>query len=324
MPKKSNGFIIMSPRSSNELFNDLINLTADKWNSRLSDELGIDVELLRNSVTGKEALTINEDRIHLSMQRNKIPESMDSKGEFVPTKLTKYVLRGHDGVARIKSISCTGKVLVGIDFSGSDLPDSYFCDCVFFNCDLSNIKLRNATFINCVINGTFLNDTDLTGSIFIRTRILDSNLSNIILDDSIITDCMLIGNQMLHSSFHRSRILSSGLIDCFVSNSSYEEASLIGSSITHSNCVDCNMNGIKLIDSIFISTDFSGCKFKYSTITCITASDIICDGDIKSIFEMSRALYSPSMFEWDDIEAGTHPDLNNDPDGDGYEGTSTI
>ena len=44
-------------RTAEQLFKDLVNLTADRWNAKLSEELGMSVDVFRTSIINKEQLT---------------------------------------------------------------------------------------------------------------------------------------------------------------------------------------------------------------------------------------------------------------------------
>jgi hypothetical protein len=125
-------------RDSEQLLNDLINLNADAWNTKLAKELGVTVEVLRSITSKKDSITLSEDMIHLSVKNEDIKKTVKqiSSGS---NPINKYVIRyiNNGETDKFIGMSCTGKVIIGIDFSESDMSNSYFCDCTFFNCSFS-------------------------------------------------------------------------------------------------------------------------------------------------------------------------------------------
>ena len=129
-------------RDVDQLFSDLINMNADEWNTTLARELGMSVDVMRMSVSKKEMLVRSEDRFHINIIKSKyntgkLESCSDSYNESNQSMLSKYVIRlrldddeTHDSDFcadnMIEAFSCTGKIIIGMDFRGSDLSNSYF------------------------------------------------------------------------------------------------------------------------------------------------------------------------------------------------------
>ena len=304
-------------RSSEKLFKDLVNMTADKWNAKLSTELGISIDMLRNSIMNKESLTNDEDKISFGLSKPEITrafyESDDDNGEFTPKSISKFVIRMNDGDPFSDAIACTGKYLIGMDFRGSDLSGSYFCDCVMFNCDFSQSEMKGVTFTGCIFNACAFSNSDLSETLFLKGKIIDSVFDYCSWQRSVIHDTIMISSQFMFIDLSQSTITASGMIQCIASSSTFKDTKFVHFSSSISDFSGSDFRGVKLIDSVFTDTNFKSCNFSKYSATCITAARVELDPEFESVFEMSHALYSPSVFEWE-IE-----DIANDRDSDDLE-----
>lgn len=311
-------------RNSTKLFKDLVNDTADVWNLKMAKDLGVDVEYLKSTIMVKENLSNNEDRIHLDITKTNINELAKKQTEvdaesniaidgnvrlYAGRSLNKYVLRINDGDRYVDSIACTGKIIVGIDFTGADLIDSYFCECVFFNCSFKSAQLSTVVFVGCIFNDCTLPNCDFTGSVFTRCRFMESNLDRVSFEYTTFTDSLFISCQMLGVNYFQSKIINSGFNDCHGITSSFKDVAFISSSISISDFVDTDFRNVSFIDVIIIHSDLRGCSFDGAVATCVTSIDTKIDGKFKYLLEMNHALFSPSMHEW---ELNPDRDLNDD------------
>ena len=292
-------------RTSKQLFNDLVNLTADEWNKKMSTELGVSVEHLRAHLVVKETLTRSEDRLNITVMKakvsNEFKKETNSMGEsfLVTPKLSKYVLRMRDGDEIIAhSIACTGKFIIGMDFRDSELSGSYFCDCVFFNCDFSKSQMDTTVFNGCVINNCFFHGVDLSTSYIIRSSILDSVFNDSTLDNSTIIDTMFIGVQGVMCKMSDTRISGSGFVESFFIGSQMPGSFWVMTSSIMTEFRDSDMSESSFLDCIFTSSDFRGCSFKDSNFSCVTVSRNKGDAKMNELFEESIQLRSQAEFEF--------------------------
>ena len=300
-------------RTAEQLFKDLVNLTADRWNAKLSEELGMSVDVFRTSIINKEQLTNNEDKITLGLRKsaitNEFYKSDDSGSDFTPKTITKYVLRINEGTAYSDAIACTGKYLVGMDFRGAELSDSYFCDCVFFNCDLSHADLCCVNFSGCIFNNCTFANSDISASVFTKGKIIDCVFDNASCQYLVIHDTIIIASQFMFADFSQSTITASGMIQCIAGSMCFKDARFLHFSTSMSDFTGGDFRGVNLVDCVFTDSDFRSCNFAKYSATCVTASRIECDSDFECVFDMSHALYSPSVFEWDiEDESERHDD----------------
>lgn len=308
-------------RNSQQLFNDLVNLTADEWNTKMSADIGISVEQLRAHLVVKETLTRSEDRLNITVKKAKLStefkKETNSVGEsFLTTpKLSKYVLRMRDGDEPIAySIACTGKYIIGMDFRESELSGSYFCDCVFFNCDFSQSKMDTTVFNGCVINNCFFHDIDLSMSYIIRSSILDSVFNDSTLNNSTIIDTMFIGVQAMMCKMSDTRISGSGFVESFFVGSHMPGSFWVMTSSVMTEFRDSDMSESSFMDCIFSSSDFRGCSFSNSNFSCVTATRNQGDAKMNALFEESIQLRSQAEFEFKERRRVVDDTQSNDPD----------
>jgi fluoroquinolone resistance protein len=323
-------------RDAQELFEDLVNLTSDDWNAKVAAELGMSVELLKIAVITKENLSNSEDRLHLDIKSNDVTELFESqKGEdveannspieddrlYTSRSLNKYVMRINDYAPYANSIACTGKIIVGLDFRDADLADSYFCECVFFNCDFTGTQLSTVAFSGCAFNDCTLVGADFSGSVVTRCRFMESNLDNTLFEYAVITDSVMLACQLMLSNFFQAKILNSGFNDCTGNGISFKDVAFISTAFTLCVFPDSNFKRTSLIDVILVQTDFRGCSFEGASATCVTSSRTMVDDKFKYLLEMSHSLFSPGIFGWE-TEEGTNDAPDTDVNLDTFGGSS--
>lgn len=306
-------------RNSSQLIHDLIHLNADEWNSKLASELGgINLDLLKSTISVKELFTHSEDRIHATIKKGLLSKELEKTSktadgvvdldtnlnDIKPNNLTKYVVRMNEGKVISNALSCTGKYIVGMDFRNSDLAGSYFCDCIFFNCDFSDSNMDCLVVNGCIFNSCVLSNVNLTGSFIIKSTFIDSILNDSSISFGSISDTMFVGITGLCSNFSDVRVSGVGFVDCMFNQSDFKNIILVMSSIAMSEFSDVDFNGAGIIDCIFTDTDFSGSDFSECTISCVSSSRNRGNASFNVIVKSSDSSESPSKFEWDnrDVE----------------------
>jgi fluoroquinolone resistance protein len=306
-------------RTADDLFRDLVNDTADEWNVKMASDIGVDVEYLKISTILKENLSNNEDRIHLNLSKAALKNmfekqvSNDAKHSDKLTlkddaiykghALNKYVIRMNDSMHYVDSIACTGKIIVGMDFSKADLTDSYFCECVFFNCRFTHAQLHTIGFVGCVFNDCDIENADFTGSVFTRCRFIESCMDRASFEYTTISDTIFIASQMMDTNFFQAKILNTGFNDCHGDESSFKDVAFLASSFSICEFRNSWFNNATFMDAVITHSDFTGSCFDNVSATCITSTNTKIDGTFKHILEMNHALFSPSIFEWEENEA---------------------
>lgn len=317
-------------RDADQLINDLINMNADTWNSVLASELGVSVDVLRMSVSKKEMLVRSEDRFHMNIIKSKyksgnLGDTIDpcDDNDLTQSKLSKYVirLRSGDGTPDcgfgnnvIEAFSCTGKIIVGMDFTESDLSNSYFCDCIFYNCDFASCNLESAVFNTCIVNSCMFHRSNMIGVTIIRSTMIDTAFSETDFTTSNWFDSAVIGSHALHSTFYEARLTGTAIIDSVFNYSIFRGAGFILVSFTMSEFRDCDFGDVGVFDSMFADVDLVGSIFSNSFMTCITSTKLRTDS--RSVVELFDSCTN-SQIE-NELFGGSD---NIGPDADGLEDT---
>ena len=305
-------------RTAQELFNDLVNDTADEWNTKMAKDVGLDVEYLKASTIVKENLSNNEDRIHLTLSKESIntlykkqiekdksvdgPLSLKDDDMYKGYALNKYVVRVNDSMHYIDSIACTGKIIVGMDFSKADLSNSYFCECVFFNCRFTHAQIQTTGWVGCVFNDCDVESADFTGSVFTRCRFMESCLDRASFAYTTITDTVFLADQMMDSDFFQAKVINSGFNDCHGDESSFKDVAFISTSFSLCEFRNSWFNNASLMDVVLTHSDLTGSSFDNVSATCVTAAKVKIDGKFRHLLDMNHALFSPSIFEWEEVD----------------------
>lgn len=298
----------------NTYFDELVNLTADKWNVKVANSFGCSVDELKTN-TSISGLRHIGDRIKIQIYNNTILSGVDSnniidelntilsdKGNsliYEPTKLDKYRIRINEKGSVIESIALTGKIIVGCDFTNSDLNNSYFCGCTFYNCIFNNVNLTYSVINACIFNSCTLNKCDFTSSTIARTRFYECNIEYSTHDYVNISDCVYIACSMSDDSIIQSKILYTSFSECILTHSDFKDTDLIQCIFTNTNLKTSDFKRSSMVDCMLVRCDLSACEFNSFSITCTSNSLCKIDDINKSIFQMNHSLYSPSLFEWE-------------------------
>ena len=322
-------------KSGDELFDDLVNLPADEWNTSVAKNLDMTVENVRDLILLRELDSTNQS-IKMKINKAKIKKfgkiQLNSDKEFhknpkIDTDdgdiyragvLEKYMVVITDDEQLVESIALTGKIIIGFDFTKSKLSESYFCHCVFYNCRFDYSTLNDCTISNCkMIKCSFIG-VDFTGSTIAKTKILECNLTNSIFEYVNFSDCSIILSILNSVKMAQTRVLYTGFSDTSFTKVDWKDATVVECSLSNINLKDSDFRRTSFIDSIFIKVDFNGCDFELVSVTCITVAMCSYDLIFKDFFEMSHLLYSPSIYEWEPVEDAESEDgyIEEDDDDD--------
>ena len=312
--------------NSDEILFDLINTTADEWNTLMASNLGYSVDELHNLITSR-GLSIAHEKAKVNVDKKFIKKSSelqkkqdkdnvleyngspDDETLHKATLIEKYTVTINGLEEEVNSIALTGKIIVGFDFSDSDLSHSYFCHCVFYNCKFNNSSLENMTMVNCTFTKCEFLSTDFTSSVIGRCRFFESNLERSALDYTNITDCSFVVCILNNISLIQSKILYSGFSDSVFDGSDWKDSDIIQCSFSNSSLTECDFKRATMVDDIFIRVDFSGADFSSVMVTCLTVALTIVPEQFQELFEVNHLLYSPAMFEWEPM-----PEVVDDDD----------
>lgn len=323
------------PNSDDILF-DLINTTADEWNTLMAANLGYGVDDLRNLITAR-GISIAHEKTKVEVDKKFIKEyselqkqqDKDTVAEYngspnddtlyKATLLEKYTVTVNGLEEEVNSIALTGKIIVGLDFSDSDLSHSYFCHCVFYNCVFDNTSLENMTILNCTFTKCSFAFADFTSSVIGRCRFFESNLERAALDYTNITDCSFIVSNLCNISLIQSKILYTGFSDSQFDGSDWKDTDIVQCSFSNSSLTECDFKRATLVDDIFIRVDFSGTDFSSVMVTCLTVALTVVPEEFQELFEVNHLLYSPAMFEWEPMPEIAEEDEYDYEEDDSYD-----
>jgi len=291
-------------RTGAQIFDDLLNLNADEWNNLLSKELNISINHLKELIISRE-LKLNKNKVKVEINQSKIREASAKNDDYDEllnkvAKLNKYVIKLSDNEEIITSLSCTGKIIVGMDFSNSRLEDSYFCHCNFYNCKFTNSNMGDSIINSCTFNNCDLRKSDFTSSAIARSKFIECNLKNVTFDYNILTDSAFVVCDFSNSSFIQSKILYTGFSDCLGIKTDWKDVDFTQISFTKIDLSNSNFKRSKLYDSILVKVNLLGCDFDSFVATAITASMCLYDEKHESFFKTDNSIFNPSTFEWED------------------------
>jgi len=295
-------------RSNEQILDDLVNLNADQWNTLLSEELDIPIGLLKELIMARELKNDHKTKINIYKDVFKeIQSNVDEKQENAiikdileqSTVLDKYVVKLSNDKEVISSLSCTGKIIVGLDLYNSYLEDSYFCNCIFYNCNLSGSNLSNSVLNSCTINNCDMENADFTASTISRTKFIESNLKSALLEYSVLSDDAIIGCNINESSFRQSHILYTGFHECKVKASDFKESEFVQLATVDSDFGYSDFKRAKMCDVVLMRSNFKNCNFDDFYVTAVSHNRCKFDDKYKDRFKMEHNSNSPSIFEWE-------------------------
>lgn len=299
-------------------FKDLVNLKADEWNERVAIEYDISVEELKDIVIRRD-LRLLENRIKHQVTKDEIEEMASDQKEidlfnvdlfadgdnsviYEPTVLDKFTVKISDTDDIVDSIALTGKIVVGADFSKSNLSDSYFCGCTFYQCNLRDVDFGNSVFVSCDFIACDMTSLDFTGSTISRSHIYESSLVGSHFDYVAMSDSMVVESNMDRSTSIQSRLMFTGFSDISMVSLDWKDSDIVQCTFTHCDLKDSDFKRVVMVDSMLIRSNLIGADLNSLSVTCISMSSCTYDEKYKSFFEMDHLLYSPAVFEWEDVD----------------------
>ena len=286
-------------------FSDLVNLNADEWNKLLAYEFNYTVDTLRRT-TVTNAFRLIGEKLKISIDKEAIDkEAIDMlfkerllDGE--PNPLNSFAIKIGKNDIESQSVSLTGKIIVGVDFSECDLSFGYFCDCIFYNCVFDNTNLEFSTFSSCTFNGSSLKKANLVSCTFGRTKLFDSEFDGSNFEYSVFTDCPIVGSSFVNINISQSKLIYSGSIDSDFSNSIFVHSDFIDSAFINTNLSSSNFNSSNIMGCIYNACNLVNSTFENSYLTRITSTLCQYDENIKKIFTEFGVEYTQSMNEFTD------------------------
>lgn len=322
----------------NNIIQNLIELNADEWNQLIADKMEIDVSILTDQLSLRQTLSMTEDKINVSMDKVRIgniarktvseylngtkwASEDDSESEkYIPPD-DRYIKNTNDEEYSgdeiiIESLACYGKVIAGIDFTGSVLDGSFFSGCVFFNCIFSNTGLNNSKFINCIFNLCDFSGTGMDNVHINRSRFIDCVLDRASIDYSYISDTIMIACQFIGVTAMYSHITYSGINECILKGINLKGCEFITSSVISSDFSDSIFKSSSILDSVFMRCDFTGADFSNTSYNLITSDAIKYDGEYIGIFSMDSGLFHPALNEFEEKDDTIDPMVFGEEDED--------
>ena len=281
-------------------FSDLVNLNADEWNTLLAYEFNYTLDQLKRITTTNSFCLIGE-KLKLDTSKDTINNLFNERlvdGE--PTPLNSFTVKIKQSDIESQSISLTGKIIVGVDFSHNDLSFGYFCDCIFYNCTFDNANLEFSTFSSTTFNGCSLKNTNLVSSTFGRTKIFDSEFDGSTFEYSVFTDSPMVGSSFVRVNISQSKLIYSGSIESDFSDSNFMRSDVIDSAFINTNLSRCNFSSSNIMGCIYNDCNLLGSNFENAYLSKITETLCKYDGVIKKIFTDLGVKYIQSTNEFSD------------------------
>lgn len=316
-----------------DIFKNLLELNADEWNTMVSAQLGIPVEILKNTFNMRQTLSMTEDKVKLNVDQLKLDslakessreyetkvkwasEDVDEKNKYVPPQDRFVNKTTNESSYEVTAFACIGKVIVGVDFSQCGLEKSLFNGCTFFNCIFDNASFDSSTFLNCTFNVCDMSNLNCTRVQFSRCRFIDSTFDRAIVDYSIFTDCMIIACQFINASLMYANFSYTGLNECSFAQSTLRDSTFCVSSIISTNLSDASFRNSKLLDVALLRCDCTGTDFLGVQYNSISAQEIAYDGPYTELFLMSREVFSPAIREWENSGSYDENEVDDFVDG---------
>jgi len=299
-------------------FDDLITLRADAWNLMVAECYNLSVEELKEHIYHRDIRLINDriskriNKAHFDpfvteqrkIDKENVIEFTNGNKDVIydKTLIDSFTVKITNTDDIVESISLLGKIIIGANFNKSNLSNSYFCGCTFYNCDLSQIDFGNSVFVLCDFVNCYINKTDFNGSTISKCNFFECNIINSKMDYTVFSDCMFVESNLQNSSLVQSRLLYSAFDDCNLTYVNWGDSDIVQVVIGNSDCKHSDFKRVTLVDSILLHSDFFECNLDSIIVTCITVSKTKYDPKYKSFFETDRLSYSPSLHEWEPIQ----------------------
>lgn len=293
-----------------------MNLNADEWNKKVSEELQMPIAKIKTLITYRE-LILGVGKLRLHINRNLITKVgqeqlrqekavkkefdallHDEDNESMST-LKNFVVSTENNTEIITAMACTGKIIIGIDFSDSQLDNSYFNHCIFYNCNFSDSNMESSFITSCNFVECDLSNTDFLTSSIARNSFLSCNMTKVNFTYAVLSDNTFVNCDISNSTFLQTRLLYTGFNECIIEKGSFRDTEFGQVSIINSNLNDSNFKNAYIMDCIAIRTDFIKCNFDNFTSAAFTMASCNYDDKYKKLFGMDNLVHNPALFEWE-------------------------
>ena len=272
-------------RNLEALIDDLLNLTAFEWNSKLAEEFGFDYEAMVSTCNDYRYAVLSEDHFHAVVEHsnevvkevldrntavaNKQSEKEDS--EDVESENTHELEIISDENLIYKNISTYRRAISGVYFN----PGQEYRGYLFFGLDFSACEMIGAIFEECIFNNCTLNDVGFTDAVFIGCKFIECEITKCEMSDTIWTKTSTYGVTFNSSCIEKSNIFEmishmTGFIACEMDGSSmtachFHQVDFDSSSLKNAKAVYNVMTSSKMINSNlrginFVSNKLIGCE----------------------------------------------------------------
>ena len=245
-------------RTSEQLLNDLFELSPIQWNLELSKEYNMEYGSFIQYINTYEYKESSEDSIHHRISHiydqpisplGREPSDESPKVDITIRELSplavvngqmfnQIIMCGFDAKnsdilgALIKGCVFRNCIFTGSFFTSSNIIFSKFIDCDFSNCDMSNVTIAKSQFYECVFSG--------------------AKLCQAILSDAILYKCQMFGCDL-----DDTHIITSSLHDCEIDNASLKRIQLLGGIVSYTSFENSNLIDANLFDMSVISIDLT-------------------------------------------------------------------
>jgi uncharacterized protein YjbI with pentapeptide repeats len=289
-------------RDATQIYNDLLDLNADEWNTILSKELNLPIKHIKEFITSR-TIKMDENKIKIELNKNKLKDIFKKTPPKKKKKteqeniLDKYVISFSENDEIIASLACTGKIIIGLDFSKSQIEESYLCHCIFYNCKFNETNLGDSVINSCIFNNCDFTKADFTNTAMARNRLIECNLKNATFDYTVLSDNAIMFCDLSNSSFLQSKVLYTGFSDCNCEKTDWKDVDWVQNSLSNVNLSNSDFRRAKIVDSILLGVNLMNCDFNSFMTSAITCASCVYDKKHHILFKNDDN-YNPSTFEW--------------------------
>ena len=167
------------------------------------------------------------------------------------------------------------------DFSGYCFEKSAFRGSALLNVSFSQAKLKDADFLNALLQNPNFEGADCTGAVFTEARIISPKIDHkTVCSKAVFQNCELSigageiigskeqpkpGRPLALFQFSQISAYHARFVDCFFSRVDFHESVFTSATFSNAILVACNFNQTDLSDAIMVHAMISrSCDFSYS------------------------------------------------------------
>jgi fluoroquinolone resistance protein len=292
----------------------MISYTADQWNQSMSSVYGQTTNKLISMFKTRDSSFVLDAYIPVSISRPEISrlaalelefdnvskdEPITEKNVLVSSIVEKYQIKFDKDDVIFDAISLVGKIIIGIDFSDSNLGESFFSDCIFYACKFNNSVMDKTKFSGCIFNTCEMSNSDLTNSVFSRCRLFDSIMTNTSFEYSTFNESILIGMDLSKSNFRSVKLINTSITESNVIFSDWSHSDIFTASLSISDFSGSDFTETSIVDCIIMSVNMVESNLKTISLNANSITDLQYDPIYDEVFNMDTYLYSPGIHEWE-------------------------